>query len=72
MISINAKAAYIVVPNINRSDCLTVKVNLAAFALIGVSAGRFLILIMKELRSSETFRSMFFAQASTDPNESFA
>ena len=60
VISINAKAAYIVVPNINRSDCLTVKVNLAAFALIGVLAGRLLFLIMQASRPSEAIRSMFF------------
>ena len=60
VISINAKAACIVMPNINRSDCLTVKVNLAAFALIGVLAGRLLFLIMQASRPSEAIRSMFF------------
>jgi len=60
VISKNAKAAYIVMPNINRSDWLTVKANLAAFALIGFLAGRLLFLIIKEIRSSETIRSMFF------------
>ena len=47
-------------PNINRSDWLTVKANLAAFALIEVFAGRLLFLIMKKIRPSETIRSMFF------------
>jgi hypothetical protein len=60
VISKNAKAAYIVMPNINRSDWLTVKANLTAFALMGVLAGRLLFSIMTETRPSATIRSMFF------------
>jgi hypothetical protein len=59
-------------PNINRSDWLTVKANLAAFALIGVLAGRLLFLIMKDTSFRDYQINVFFAQASTDPNESFA